>query len=130
MTTAKYHKSATKDIRPFFGAAALEQALHGAQIRLFDDQPFTDAISFTIEEHDSPRLNITVRPNLSEATLAGGSIPRSKLMLAITALNPFIKKTVLVQKFVLTGEPPPEVPIGSEVLELLGGGGTNMTVEV
>ena len=44
---------------------------------------------------------IVVKPNVSEATLAGGAISRSKLALAITAVNPFLKKTVLMQKVLL-----------------------------
>ena len=129
MTKASYHKSATKDIRPFFAAATLEEAVDGAQIRLYEDQPFTDAISFTIEEQEVPRLAIVVKPNVSEATLAGGAISRNKLVLAITAFNPFLKKTVLIRKVLLSTESPDEVAIGVEVLERLGGG-SNITIEV
>ena len=129
MSLAKYHKSATRDIRPFFGTASLEQALDTAQIRLFEDQPFTDASAFTIEEQDAARLSIALRPNLSEATLSGGAIARAKLVLAITALNPFLKRTVLVQTVALSGAAPEEVMIGAEVLERLGGG-SRMTLEV
>jgi len=129
VSTSKYHKSATRDVRPFFGAATLEEALDGAQVRLFENQPFTEATSFVVEEHDVPKLAITVRPNLSEATLAGGSISRSKLALAVTAVNPFLKRTIVVQKLALSGEAPAEVPIGTEVLEMLGGG-SNISVEL
>jgi len=129
MTSVKYHKSATKDIRPFFATATLEEAVDGAQIRLFEDQPFTDAVSFTIEEQEVSRLAIALKPNVNEATLAGGAISRNKLALAITAVNPFLKKTVLVQKVLLSKEAPDEVVIGSEVLERLGGG-SNITIEV
>jgi hypothetical protein len=129
MTNANYHKSATKDIRPFFAAATLEEAVDGAKIRLFEDQPFTDASTFSIEEQEVQRLAIVVKPNISEATLAGGAIPRNKLALAITAVNPFLKKTVLVQKVSLAKEAPDEVVIDAEVLERLGGG-ANMTIEV
>lgn len=129
MSSANYHKSATKDVRPFFAAATLEEAVDHAQIRLFDDQPFTDAVSFTIEEQEVPRLAVVVKPNLSEATLAAGTISRSKLALAITAVNPFLKKTVLIQKVSLSKEAPDEVAIGAEVLERLGGG-SNVTIEV
>lgn len=129
MTIMSYHKSASKDVRPFFGAATLEEAVDGAQIRLFEDQPFTDSTSFTIEEHEVVRLALVVKPNLSEATLAGGSITRNKLALAVTAFNPFLKKMVLVQKVPLIKSVPEEIPIGAEVLERLGGG-SNITIEV
>ncbi|PMS14331.1 hypothetical protein C0Z18_32145 [Trinickia dabaoshanensis] len=129
MSNMSYHKSATKDVRPFFGAASLEEAVDNAQIRLFEDQPFTDAVSFTIEEQEVPRLAVVVKPNLSEATLAGGAIARGKLALAITAVNPFLKKTVLIEKVLLSKEAPDEIAVGAEVLERLGGG-ANVTIEV
>lgn len=129
MSTSKYRKSATKDIRPFFGAAALEEALGGAQIRLYEDQPFTEATSFIVEEQEVPKLAIALRPNLSEATLAGGGINRNKLALAVTAVNPFLKRTVLVQKIAMSNEAPEEIPVGAEVLEKLGGG-ASVTIEV
>lgn len=129
MSDAKYRKSATRDIRPFFGAAALEEALDAAQIRLYEDQPFTDATTFTVEEQEVGKLSIALRPNLSEAGLSGGSIARSKLVLAITAYNPFLKRTVVIHKALLAAEAPQEVAIGSEMLERLGGG-SRITVEV
>jgi len=124
-----YHKSATRDIRPFFSAASLEQALEAAQIRLYEDQPFTDATAFTVEEQDAAKLSIAVRPNLSEEALSNGSIARGKLALAITACNPFLKRTVLIQRVPMTGAAPLEVVIGAETLERLGGG-SRMTVEL
>jgi hypothetical protein len=127
--TSNYHKTATKDIRPFFQAATLEEALNGAQIRLFEDKPFTEANYFVVEEQDVPKLAITVRPNLNEATLTGGHISRGKLALAVTAVNPFLKRTILVQKVAASDEIPIDVPIGSEVLDKLGGG-SNLTIEV
>ena len=59
MTNAKYHKSASKDVRPFFEAATLEEAIDAAQIRLFENQPFTEATSFIIEEQEVTRLRIS-----------------------------------------------------------------------
>jgi hypothetical protein len=129
VTNPKYHKSASKDVRPFFEAATLEEAIDGAQIRLFENQPFTEATSFIVEEQEIPRLALAVKPNLSEATLAGGSISRGKLALAVTVVNPFLKKTVLVHKASLAKPAPDEITIGAEVLERLGGG-SNITVEV
>jgi hypothetical protein len=129
VSEVNYHKSATRDIRPFFGAAALEQALQAAQIRLYEDQPFTDATAFTVEEQDAGKLSVALRPNLSEEALSNGSIARGKLALAITAYNPFLKRTVMIHKAPLTCPAPLEVVIGAEALERLGGG-SRMTVEV
>ena len=122
MSTGNYNKSATRDIRPFFDAASLEQALLSADIRLFEDKPFSDATDYTIEEQDAAKLSITVRPNLSEATLANGSVPREKLVLAITAVNTALKRTVLVHKASLSGPVPMEIKVAPEALERLGGG--------
>jgi hypothetical protein len=129
MTSPKYHKTASKDVRPFFDAATLEQALDKAQIRLFEDQPYTASTAFTIEEQEVPRLAVVVKPNLHEATLNAGAINRAKLALAVTAVNPFLKKTVLVHKVSLAKAASDEFSLGAEVLERLGGG-SNMTVEV
>lgn len=129
MTNPKYHKSASKDVRPFFEAATLEEAIDDAQIRLYENQPFTEVTSFIVEEQEVPRLALAVKPNLNEATLAGGSISRGKLALAVTVVNPFLKKTVLVHKASLAKPAPDEITIGAEVLERLGGG-SNITVEV
>lgn len=129
MSAVNWRKSATRDIRPFFGVATLEQAVSGAQLRLYEGAPFTEAAAFIIEEQEVAKLNIVLRPHLDEAAIAAGSIPKAKLVLAITALNPFLKKTCVVLKAPLNGKVPDEVTIGPEVLEQLGGG-SNMTIEV
>jgi hypothetical protein len=129
VNVTRYRKSATKDVRPFFGTARLEQALDRATIRLFEDTPFVENTSFIVEEQDASRLAIAVRPSLSEEALAGGGIPRASLALAVTAVNPFLKRTVLVDKLLLSARTANEVHVGSEVLERLGGG-ANLTIEV
>lgn len=129
MKTPKYHKSASKDVRPFFGAPTLEQAVDGAQIRLFEDQSFTHAQLFTIEEQEVVKLAIAVKPNLSETTLNAGQIKREKLVLAVTAFNPFLKKTLSVCNVSAARKPPDQIDVGAEVLERLGGG-ANVTIEV
>lgn len=128
MSSPKYHKSATRDVRPFFETATLEESLAATHIRLYEDQPFTDASSFTIEAQDVSRLAIVLRPSVTEATLASASIPRSKLLLAVTAVNPFLKRTELVRSMALKDDIPSDIAIGSEVLERLGGG-SNLTIE-
>lgn len=129
MSTPTYHKTATRDVRPFFATANLEVALDGASICLYEGQPFTDATVFTVEEQDVTRLAITVRPNLDEAALVGAPITRRQLSLAITAVNPFLKRTVVVHRVSLAKDRPTEFLIGSEVLEELGGG-ANLTIDL
>ncbi len=129
MRTTTYRKSATRDVRPFFSVASLESALEGAQIRLFEGRPLSDATSFIIEEQDVAKLAVTVLPNLSDQTLADGGIRRSKLVLAVTASNPFLKQAMLVHVFSLSETAPSEVAVGNEVLERLGGG-SNLSIQV
>src|SRR5690606_10619288 len=56
-------------------------------------------------------------------------VPRSKLVLAVTAANSFLKRTELVYRFVLKDDVPGDIVVGSEVLERIGGG-SNVTVDV
>src|SRR5689334_9024332 len=122
MTVVSYHKSATKDVRPFFTVASVENALDEATIRLFDNQPFTAASSFVVEENDIDRLALTIRPNLAENLIDSIALQRKRLMLVVSAANPFLKKTELVASSPLTSTTPEEITIGSEVLDRLGGG--------
>jgi len=73
-------------------------------------------------------LAIVLRPSITEATLASAAIARSKLVLAVTAVNPFLKRTELVYHIVLKDDVPGDIAVGSEVLERLGGG-SNMSIE-
>lgn len=82
-----------------------------------------------IDDQEVPRLAIAVKPNLDEQVLKEGPIKRGKLALVVTAVNPFLKRTEVVSKVVLSGPAPDEVELGAEVLERLGGG-SNMTVQV
>jgi hypothetical protein len=129
MGVATWHKSASRDIRPFFGTAAIEQAVQGAEVRLFDDAAFSVEESYVIEPHDAPRLNVVVRPNIDKAAVASGSIPKSKLELVISAFNPFLKRTCPVLRASMSNAIPEEVVVGAEILERLGGGST-LSVDV
>lgn len=128
MKSSKYHKTANRDVRPFFHAASLEQALDRAQIRLFEDQPFTEETSFVVEETQLAKLAVSVKPNL-DGLVGSDAIGLPKLALAVTAFNPFLKRTLLVQHTTLSGKAPNEVAVGPEVMEQLGGG-TNVTIEM
>ena len=129
MSIENWRKSATRDVRPFFGAASLERLLEGTQIRLFEQDAFSDATSFTVDDADLAKLDIAVHPNIDEAVLEGGSIGRDELVLVTSVLNPFLKKSRVVQKALLAAEIPEEVVVGAEILEELGGG-RNATIDV
>lgn len=129
MTALTYHKSATRDVRPFFSAATLEDALGRAQIRLFDDQPFTDSTTFSVEEQDQQRLALVVRPNVDAGALKSSPISTSKLELVVSATNTFLKRTVLVCRSRLDAPMPSDIAVDAEVLERLGGG-SNLTIQV
>ena len=129
MSVVNWRKSESRDIRPFFSVATLANAVGGAQVRLFEEAPFTEATAFIVEEQDVAKLNVMLRPHLDEAAIAAGSIPKAKLVLVVTAHNLFLKKTCIVLKAPLNGTLPDEVTIGAEVLEQLGGG-SHMTIAV
>ena len=123
-----WHKSAAKDVRPFFGTATLESSLESAQIRLYDDASFSTETAFIVEPQDAEKLCVSIRPNLN-AALASDSIKKSDLRLAVTAAQAFMKKTCVVVNLPVSGELPEEIAIGDEVLSQLGGG-SNINVEI
>lgn len=129
MSKVSWRKSASKDVRPFFGAATLESSVELAEIKLFEDGEFTGETAISIEPADADRLALTVRPNLGEAARSSESIKKGDLVLAVTLLQPFLKKTTVVAQFPASGAVPAEVAIGADVLEQFGGG-ANLIVEV
>lgn len=130
MNSAKitWRKSAARDVRPFFGALALEHSLNRAELRLFADGSFSGETSFLIEGSAADRLAPTVRLNFDEG-VDYGSIKKNDLVLAVTAAQPFLKKTQLIATLPLSKPLPPEIDIEDEVLAQLGGG-TNIEVVV
>lgn len=129
MSKVIWRKSATKDVRPFFGAVTLEDSVDAAEIRLYEDASFSDETAYLIEPQDVEKLCIAIRPNLSPAALSSETIKKGDLVLAITAVQPFMKKTHVVATFPVSGQLPEEVSIGDEVLAKLGGG-TNVVFEI
>lgn len=128
MSKVSWRKSASKDVRPFFGAATLESSVDLAEIKVLEDGQFTGDAAIAIEPADADRVSISVRPNISAAALSSDSIKKGDLMVAITVLQPFLKKTSVVAQFPVSSVPD-EVSIGEEILDPLGGGG-NVVVEV
>lgn len=127
MSNITWRKSATKDVRPFFGTATLEKSVDLAEIRLHEDGPFMADTAYAVEPSDSQSLDIAVRPNLalpSEMPMAKGD-----LVLAVTAVQPFIKKTIVVETHKVSGKLPDEIVVGSGIIDQLGGG-SNVTIEV
>jgi hypothetical protein len=129
MSKINWHKSAAKDVRPFFGAATLESSLDSAEIRLFENAVFSHETTFIVEPQDAEKLCVTIKPNLNDAALAAGSIKKGDLVLAVTASQPFIKKTCLVSSLPVLNKLPEEITIGDEILAQLGGG-LNINVEL
>ena len=127
MSKITWRKSAIKDVRPFFGAATLEKSVELAEIRLFEDAPFTAETAHAVEPNEAAKLCVAVRPNLSLPS--DGSIAKKDLVLAITAVQPFMKKTIVVATHPASGKIPEEIAVGDEVFEALGGG-ANVVVEV
>lgn len=123
-----WRKSAARDVRPFFGAVTLEESLHKAELRLFADGQFSADSAFLIDPSAAERLALGLRFNF-DPNIDYGSIKKSDLVLAVTAVQPFLKKTELVATFPLSKGLPPELEIGDEILAQLGGG-TNMDVVI
>lgn len=122
MSPVGYSRSESRDVRPFFEAVTLERVLAGATLQLFEGSGFVDAPVFTVEERDLDRLALTVRPNLTATMLDAGAVSRRKLILVVTASNPFLKRTFVAAKIPLRSTPPETVTLDAETLERLGGG--------
>ncbi len=129
MSKITWRKSASKDVRPFFGAATLENCVDAAEIRLFEDGDFSGETNFVVEPADTTRLLMAVKPKVDASSLSSELIKKNDLVLAVTVVQPFLKKTLLVGQYPASKSLPEEIPIGTEILEQLGGG-TNAIVEV
>ncbi len=116
-----WRKSAARDVRPFFGAVALENSLRQTEIRLFVDGNFSADQAFVIEPSAAERLALSLRLNFDK-NIDFGSINKSDLVLVVTALHPFLKKTSIVATHSLAEDVPAELDISDEVLADLGGG--------
>lgn len=129
MNNVSWRKSASKDVRPFFGAATLENSVDLAEIRVFEDGDFTAETSISVEPVDAERMSLTIRPNLGAAARSSESIKKGDLVLVVSVLQTFLKKTTVIAQMPVSAKLPEEVPIGADVLEQFGGG-NNLTVEV
>lgn len=129
MSKVNWHKSAARDVRPFFGAATFENSLDGAEIKLFDDAQFSAESAFVVEQQHIEKLRLVVRPNFNAAQVNEGAVHKSDLVIALTVVQPFMKKTCLVAKLPVSGEIPKEIEVGDEILAQLGGG-SNVNVEI
>lgn len=123
-----WHKSAVRDVRPFFAAVSLESSMDAAEIRLFENAQFSPELAFVVEPTDVEKLVISIRVNFNQE-LAFETVKKGDLVLAVTAVQPFLKKTRIVATFPIDDKLPSEIPIEDEVLADLGGG-SNMNVEV
>jgi hypothetical protein len=129
VSASKYRKSESRDVRPFFEAATLDECLRDTRIRLFEGHDFVPGTSFSIDEQDVPRLAPTLDLRVTEAALSSAPVSRSDLVLAVTAVNPFLKRTCLVRRVRLDEEIPKEIAVGGDVLGQLGGG-SHLTIEI
>ena len=129
MSKITWRKSASKDVRPFFGAATLENSVDAAEIRLFEDGEYSSEANFLFEPADAGRLSLSIRPNLNASSLATEAIKRGDLVLAVSVLQPFLKKTIVIGQYPASRALPQEIQIEGDVLEQLGGG-ANAVVEV
>jgi hypothetical protein len=127
MSNITWRKSATKDVRPFFGAATLESSVESAEIRLYEDGSFMTDTTHAVEPSDAQPLDIVIRPNL--ALPADMPMSQDDLVLVVIAVQPFIKKTIVVHTQKVSETAQDEIAIDSYILDKLGGG-SNLTIEV
>lgn len=129
MSKVIWRKSAIKDVRPFFGVVSLEDSLSSAELQINEDGPFSPEPVFVIEPGDVSKLRLTVRLNFSQAALNFDAVKKGDLVLAVTAVQPFIKKTIVIATFAIDKDLPDEITIEDEVLAALGGG-SNMNLDL
>jgi hypothetical protein len=124
-----WRKSAIKDVRPFFGTVSLEDALGSAELQVNEDGPFSPEPAYVIEPADMSKLRLTARLNFKQAAMSFDTVKRSDLVLAVTVVQPFMKKTIVVGTYAIDKDLPEEVTIGEEILAALGGG-LNINVDL
>jgi hypothetical protein len=129
MSKVNWRKSATKDVRPFFGAVSLADSMLLAEIRIDEDGPFSVDTAFIIEPAEISKLRPTIRLNFDQTAMNFGSVDKSDLVLAVTAVQPFMKKTIVIATFEIDEHLPDEVQIDAAVLQSLGGG-SNLDIEL
>ena len=60
-----WHRSEPRDIRPFFGAVQVKDAVANSRIRPFDDREATTDTQFDIEEPDLEHLRPFIFPSVA-----------------------------------------------------------------
>lgn len=129
MSKVIWKKSATKDVRPFFGTIALEESVLAAELQLNEDGPYSAETSFVIEPSDVSKLRLTIRLNFNQAVMNFDAVKKSDLVLAVTSVQPFMKKAVVIGTYAIDDDLPEEVTISENVLAGLGGG-SNIEIDV
>ena len=89
--------------------------MDAAEIRLFEDARFSPDPSFVVEPSDVEKLAISIRLNLNQK-LIFETVKKGDFVLAVTAVQPFLKKTRVVGTFPMDEDIPGEIAIGDEVL--------------
>ena len=129
MSKVIWHKSAIKDVRPFFGAVSLEDSMSLVELQINEDGPFSTGPAFVIEPGDVSKLRLTARLNFNQSALSFDVVKRGDLVIAVTAVQPFMKKTVVVANFAIDKDLPEEIVVNDEVLAALGGG-SNINIDI
>ena len=129
MSKVIWHKSAIKDVRPFFGAVSLEDSMSLVELQINEDGPFSTGPAFVIEPGDVSKLRLTARLNFNQSALSFDVVKRGDLVIAVTAVQPFMKKTVVVATFAIDKDLPEEIVFNDEVLAALGGG-SNINIDI
>ncbi|MEZ5715622.1 MAG: hypothetical protein R3D85_10880 [Paracoccaceae bacterium] len=111
-------RSEPKPLRPFFGAADLDDALKGASLELRrGDEPMTEPTKIVDLTH-MQGLDPIMRPNLDAGLLAAALGPRAKdYQLVVTLRTPQMLRRVLVETWPCDGPLPERITFDPEMLQ-------------
>ena len=118
-----WRRSEPRDLRPFFGVRALEDALDAATIRLRpDDDPVADE-SVRLELESLDDADVALAPGLVADDLARVLGDRAaSYALVVTLRDPTLKRRERWRTWPATGEMPAEIALPAETLRRFGHG--------
>lgn len=128
----RWHKSETRDVRPFFEAVAIQNVLDGAEIQLFREEEFTGKGAFSLPPEDLPKLSLAIRPKLTLGPLREfEKVPASDLAFAVILTNRFVKRSVVLGEWALDDSIPQLIEVDDDQLRAVGiGGSLDVTVAI
>jgi hypothetical protein len=118
-----WRRSEPREIRPFFAAAA-ENALEHAKIKLFERDEPSDQTIHAIEALDFPRLTVALLPELEIGTVVSATPELARFPLEFVAFvrDPFHKRIGFLHRQSARSGIPREIPVDQDVITSYGHG--------